>query len=57
MPERQPGKTNHYPVATILELMQERMSMQPSQNFSVDWDAFNDFLGKELAIIPIPNKI
>lgn len=30
MPERQLGKTNHYPVVTILELTQERMTMQPS---------------------------
>ena len=58
MPERQLGKTDHYPVVTILELMQERTSMQPLQNFrKTDWDTFNDFLEKELAVIPIPNEI
>ena len=58
MPERQLGKTDHYPVVTILELTQERMTMQPSQNFrETDWDSFNSFLGKELVVIPIPSKI
>ena len=53
MPERQPGKTDHYPVVTILEITQERMTMQPSQNFrKTDWNSFNNFLGKELAVIP-----
>ena len=33
MLERQPGKTDHYPIVTILELAQERMMTNTSHNF------------------------
>ena len=33
MPERQPGKTDHYPIATTLELAQERTTTNTSHNF------------------------
>ena len=33
MPERQPGKTDHHPIATILELVQERTMTNTSYNF------------------------
>jgi Endonuclease-reverse transcriptase len=57
MLERQLGKTDHYPVVTILELMQERSSKQISRNFrETDWDSFNGFLGKEVAVIPISSE-
>jgi hypothetical protein len=58
MPERQPGKMDHYPIVTILELTQERMTTKPLQNFrETDWDEFNTFLGKELTVIPTPSEI
>ena len=58
MPERQPGKTDHYPIVTILELEQRRTAMNPSRNFrETDWEEFNAYLGEEIATIPIPDEI
>lgn len=58
MPERQPGKTDHYPIATILELEQERTAAKPSRNFrETDWEDFNTFCGGELAAKPTPVEI
>jgi hypothetical protein len=58
MPERQLGKTDHYLIATILELVQERMLPKTSQNIrETDWEEFNVFLGKELTEIPVPDEM
>ena len=58
MPEKQPGKTNHYPIATILELTQERVQPKSSRNFrETDWEEFNKTLENELANVMAPPKI
>ena len=46
MLERQPGKTNNFPIVTILDITQERTTPKPSRNYrETDWKAFTSTLG------------
>jgi len=57
MLERQPGKTDHFPIVMILDITQERTLPKPSQNYrEMDWKEFTSTLGKELEAIPIPTE-
>ena len=54
MLERQPGKTDHFPIVTILDITQERTLPKPSQNYrEMNWKEFTSTVGKELETIPI----
>ncbi|KAF8233960.1 hypothetical protein L208DRAFT_1552942 [Tricholoma matsutake] len=58
IPARQPGKTDHYPIAIILELTQEKAQAKLSLNFrETEWGEFNTHLENKLAVIPIPSEI
>lgn len=57
-PYLQPPCTDHFPIATILEINQERVDPQPTRNFrTVDWQDFTDTLQNNLKLIPNPRPL
>jgi len=54
----QPPCTDHFPIVTIVDIPQERISTTPSLNFrEVDWEAFQRQLLINLEEIPLPARI
>jgi ribonuclease HI len=54
----QPPCTDHFPVVTILDLSQDRVTPTLNRNFRmVDWDAFNQRLKANLKTIPPPSVL
>jgi hypothetical protein len=54
----QPPSTDHFPIVTILELLQDRVKPSPSWNFRmVDWESFTEGLAHKLEAIPPPTDL
>jgi hypothetical protein len=55
VPSLRPTSTDHFPIATNIQLPQERVDHPPTPNFKeVDWDEFRKKLDDRLSTAPDP---